>query len=52
LFGPFQVEPTEAGDANDKVGRIENVPLGEIEHRAIDLRSLQFLVSNTKAGAS
>jgi hypothetical protein len=40
--GPFQDEPTEAVHVHDKVGRIETRPLGEIEHRTIDLRSLRL----------
>ena len=36
----FLIQPANAVAANDEVGRIENVPLDEIEHRAIDLRPL------------
>jgi hypothetical protein len=36
-------------ERNDKIRRIENVPLDEIQHRTIDLRPLRI---HPKAGAS
>jgi len=38
----FWIKPANTVGANDKIGRIENVPLDEIEHRAIDLWSLRL----------
>jgi hypothetical protein len=34
----FRIEPANAVDANDKIRRVENVTLGEIQHGAVDLR--------------
>jgi hypothetical protein len=38
----FGIEPANAIDANDKVGWIENLPLDEAQHRAIDPRPFRL----------
>ena len=38
----FRIEPANAVGANDKIGRIENVALDEIQHRAINLRPFRL----------
>jgi hypothetical protein len=43
---------TNAIAADDKVGRIENLPLDELQYDAINLRSLRSIRSKTKAGES
>jgi hypothetical protein len=36
----FRIEPAHAVCANNKIGRIENMTLDEIQHRTIDLGPL------------
>jgi hypothetical protein len=36
----FRIEPANAVAPNDKVGRVENLALNEIQHRTIDLGPL------------
>jgi len=38
----FRIKPADAVRANDKIRRIEDVPLHEIQHRTINLRPLRL----------
>jgi len=40
--GHFRVKPANAAGANDKIRRLENMRLDEIQHRAIDPRPFRF----------